>query len=60
MKSTDLINELIRAGCILKRVRGSHHMFYSPITNKTFPVPHPKSDLPIGTLRSIKKSAGLV
>ncbi|MCO6552060.1 MAG: type II toxin-antitoxin system HicA family toxin [Gilliamella sp.] len=35
-------------------------MFYSPITNKTFPVPHPKSDLPIGTVRSIKKSAGLL
>lgn len=60
MKSTDLIKELANAGCVLKRVKGSHHMFYSPITNKTFPVPHPKSDLPIGTVRSIKKSARLL
>ena len=60
MKSTDLIKELTNAGCVLKRVKGSHHMFYSPITKKTFPVPHPKSELPIGTVRSIKKSAGLL
>jgi len=36
MKSTDLIKELTNAGCVLKRVRGSHHMFYSPITKKRF------------------------
>jgi len=60
MKSTDLVKELTDAGCVLKRIKGSHHMSYSPITGKTFPVPHPKSDLPIGTARSIKKSAGLL
>ncbi|MQK60793.1 type II toxin-antitoxin system HicA family toxin, partial [Escherichia coli] len=26
---------------------------------KTFPVPHPKKDLPLGTVRSIKKMAGI-
>ncbi|MDI8483307.1 type II toxin-antitoxin system HicA family toxin, partial [Salmonella enterica subsp. enterica serovar Kentucky] len=25
----------------------------------TFPVPHPKKDLPLGTVRSIKKMAGI-
>lgn len=59
MKPTDLIKELINAGCVLKRVRGSHHIFYSPITNKIFPVPHPKSNWPISPVRTIKKSAGL-
>ncbi|ECM9045363.1 type II toxin-antitoxin system HicA family toxin, partial [Salmonella enterica subsp. enterica serovar Enteritidis] len=29
------------------------------ITGKTFPVPHPKKDLPLGTVRSIKKMAGI-
>ena len=59
MKPTDLIKELINAGCVLKRVRGSHHIFYSPITNKIFPVPHPKSNWPISPVKTIKKSAGL-
>ncbi|EER1659887.1 type II toxin-antitoxin system HicA family toxin, partial [Escherichia coli] len=26
---------------------------------KTFPVPHPKKDLPLGTVRSIRKMAGI-
>ncbi|HHT7859578.1 type II toxin-antitoxin system HicA family toxin [Pasteurella multocida] len=47
-------------GCTELRCKGSHHIWYSPKTGKTFPVPHPKKDLPIGTVRSIKKSAGLL
>nr|NMN92477.1 HicA-like toxin of HicAB toxin-antitoxin system [Brenneria salicis ATCC 15712 = DSM 30166]RBP59351.1 HicA-like toxin of HicAB toxin-antitoxin system [Brenneria salicis ATCC 15712 = DSM 30166] len=43
MKSTDLIKELIAAGCELRRHNGgSHQIWWSPITGKTFPVPHPK------------------
>lgn len=60
MKSTDLIKELAAAGCYLKRQgKGSHEIWFSPITGKTFPVPHPKASLPIGTVKSIKKSAGI-
>ncbi|WP_157919762.1 type II toxin-antitoxin system HicA family toxin, partial [Escherichia coli] len=29
------------------------------ITEKSFPVPHPKKDLPLGTVRSIRKMAGI-
>lgn len=60
MRSADLIKELIAANCELKRHNGgSHQIWWSPITGKTFPVPHPKKDLPIGTVKSIKKSAGI-
>ncbi|MFP4807642.1 type II toxin-antitoxin system HicA family toxin, partial [Pasteurella multocida] len=55
-----LIKELTAIGCTELRCKGSHHIWYSPKTGKTFPVPHPKKDLPIGTVRSIKKSAGLL
>ncbi|AKD37394.1 TPA: type II toxin-antitoxin system HicA family toxin [Pasteurella multocida] len=60
MNSHDLIKELTAIGCTELRCKGSHHIWYSPKTGKTFPVPHPKKDLPIGTVRSIKKSAGLL
>ncbi|EJA8594507.1 type II toxin-antitoxin system HicA family toxin, partial [Salmonella enterica] len=43
MKSADLLKELIAAGCELKRHKASsHQIWWSPITGKTFPVPHPK------------------
>lgn len=59
MKSADLLKELIAAGCELKRHKASsHQIWWSPITGKTFPVPHPKKDLPLGTVRSIRKNGG--
>ncbi|WP_241606105.1 MULTISPECIES: type II toxin-antitoxin system HicA family toxin [Rosenbergiella] len=60
MKSAELIKELIAAGCKLKRHNGgSHQIWWSPITGKTFPVPHPKKNLPPGTLSAIKRLAGI-
>ncbi|EHL0037054.1 type II toxin-antitoxin system HicA family toxin [Escherichia coli] len=55
-----MLKELIAAGCELKRHKASsHQIWWSPITGKTFPVPHPKKDLPLGTVRSIRKMAGI-
>ncbi|WP_036108850.1 type II toxin-antitoxin system HicA family toxin [Mangrovibacter sp. MFB070] len=60
MKSADLIKALIAAGCILRRHNGgSHQIWWSPVTGKTFPVPHSKKDLPPGTVRAILKMAGI-
>ncbi|AWH89296.1 type II toxin-antitoxin system HicA family toxin [Limnobaculum parvum] len=60
MKSSDLIKELRAAGCEWRRHNGgSHQIWWSPITKKTFPVPHPKKNLPEGTVRSIKRAAGI-
>ncbi|MBN6064200.1 type II toxin-antitoxin system HicA family toxin [Aggregatibacter actinomycetemcomitans] len=61
MHSSDLIKELKKAGCsFVRHGKGDHQIWASPITGKRFTVPHPKQDVPIGTLRSIKKSAGLL
>jgi predicted RNA binding protein YcfA (HicA-like mRNA interferase family) len=60
MTSADLIKELKAAGCEPARNSGgSHRIWWSPDTGKTFPVPHPIKDLPIGTVRSIRKLAGI-
>ena len=60
MKSSDLIKDLLAAGCVHVRPgKGSHQIFWSPLTGKTFPVPHPKKDLPKGTVKSIKTLAGI-
>lgn len=36
-----------------------HDIYYSPITGKTFPVPRHAKEIAVGTLKSIKKDAGL-
>ncbi len=59
MKSKELIKELEAAGWNLDRVRGSHHIFRHALLPGSIPVPHPKKDLPVGTVNAIKKRAGL-
>lgn len=59
MKSKDLIRELEAAGWKLDRIKGDHHIFKKPGFKRSVVVPHPKKDLPIGTLKAIKKQAGL-
>ncbi|MFS0826282.1 type II toxin-antitoxin system HicA family toxin [Pseudomonas sp. MLB6B] len=59
MSSRLLIKELEAAGWVLQRITGSHHVFKHPTNPNTIPVPHPKKDLPIGTLKSIRTRAGL-
>lgn len=54
-----IIRLLKRDGFVLKRTRGSHHIFRHSITNRRIIVPLHKKDLPKGTLHSIIKSAGL-
>jgi len=39
-------------------VRGSHHKFVHPLTGRQVIVPHPKRDLPRGTVSSIYRQAG--
>ncbi|BBP78336.1 MULTISPECIES: type II toxin-antitoxin system HicA family toxin [Pseudomonas] len=60
MKSRDLIAELEAAGWMLQRIKGSHHVFVHSTNPHSIPVPHPKKDLPLGTIRSIRKRAGLL
>ena len=59
MNSKDIVKRLRQAGWILESVRGSHHKFKNPETGNVVIVPHPKKDLPAGTVHAIFKQAGL-
>ena len=56
--SHDIIRRLEREGFVLVRTKGSHHIFRHPATGQKLVVPHPRKDVPIGTVRNIYKSAG--
>jgi predicted RNA binding protein YcfA (HicA-like mRNA interferase family) len=58
MKSRDVIARLKEEGWILVNTRGSHQQFKHPTKKGRVTVPHPKKDLPTGTLKSIYKQAG--
>lgn len=51
---------LERNGWILKRITGSHHIYIKEDVAAILSIPvHSNRDLPIGTLKSIMKDAGL-
>jgi predicted RNA binding protein YcfA (HicA-like mRNA interferase family) len=58
MDSREMIRRLRRDGWQVVRVKGDHHQFKHPGRPGLVTVPHPKQDLPLGTLRSIFKQAG--
>jgi predicted RNA binding protein YcfA (HicA-like mRNA interferase family) len=53
MKSRDVIARLKEKGWILVNTRGSHQQYKHLTKHGRVTVPHPKKDLPIGTLKSI-------
>lgn len=60
MKYSELERKLKAAGCRISREGSSHTMWYSPITDQTFPVGrHKNEEVRKGTLKSILKAAGL-
>lgn len=60
MKSADVIKKLKAAGWVeVLPAKGSHHHFKHPALPGKVTVPHPKRDLPKGTLRSISKQSGV-
>jgi predicted RNA binding protein YcfA (HicA-like mRNA interferase family) len=46
-------------GFLLKRSKGSHHIFYNPISNITVVVPVHNKDIKKGTFLAILKQAGI-
>ena len=46
-------------GWVLVNIRGIHHQFRHLLKPGRVTVPHPKKDLPKGTVHSILKQAGL-
>jgi predicted RNA binding protein YcfA (HicA-like mRNA interferase family) len=59
MNSKDIISVLKADGWVQVAQKGSHIQFKHPAKPGRVTVPHPKRDIPIGTLRSIEKQAGL-
>ena len=57
--SADIIRALKRDGWAEARVKGSHHHFKHPTKPGIVTVPHPKKDIPVGTLASIERQAGI-
>ena len=55
-----LIKILEQHGFIFKRSKGSHHLYYNPVNNKTVIVPvHGGKDMKKGTFLAILKQAGI-
>ncbi len=59
MRSGEIIKKLEKAGWAEVRQTGSHKHFRHPTRSGTVTVPHPKSEMPIGTIKSIEKQSGL-
>lgn len=59
MNSKDIIIALEKDGWFQVAKKGSHTQFKHPTKKGRVTVPHPKKDLPIGTVKSIEKQSGL-
>lgn len=59
MDSNSLIKLIETDGWRLDRVKGSHHVFVHNTKQGIVVIPHPRKDLPKGTVNSILKQAGL-
>ncbi|UCI06262.1 type II toxin-antitoxin system HicA family toxin [Mesorhizobium sp. B1-1-8] len=59
MKSADVIDSLLADGWFEVGRKGSHAQFKHRRKPGRVTVPHPKRDIPIGTLKSIEKQSGL-
>lgn len=61
MKSSELLRKLSKAGCYMVRQgKGSHEIWFSPITEKEFVVPnHGSQEVGKGLELKIKKVAGI-
>jgi len=59
MNSAGIIKKLKAAGWQHVSTRGSHHKYRHPKTGQSVIIPHPKKDLPQGTVKAILKQAEL-
>ena len=59
MKTSELLKLLRKNGIEFIRHGKKHDIYYSPITDREFPVPRHKNDVKKGTLDSILDDAGV-
>ena len=54
-----MIRALEADGWVVVAQRGSHRQFKHPTRPGRVTVPHPRRDMPVGTLHSIERQSGL-
>ena len=59
MHSREVIKRLLKDGWLEVAQSGRHKQFKHPAKKGRVTVPHPERDIPIGTLKSIERQAGL-
>jgi predicted RNA binding protein YcfA (HicA-like mRNA interferase family) len=59
MNSREVIRKIEAAGWYRVAQKGSHVQFRHTSRSGRVTVPHPKRDMPIGTLKSIERQAGV-
>ena len=59
MKSSLLMKIIENDGWQLVRIKGSHHHYKHTLKKGLVTIPHPKKDIPLGTVKSILKQAGI-
>ena len=59
MTSAQLIKQMLRAGWVLRGVKGLHHVYVHPQRPGHVTVPHPRKDLGMGLLKKLLKQADL-
>jgi predicted RNA binding protein YcfA (HicA-like mRNA interferase family) len=59
MDSRRIIKELRQNGWYKIAQSGSHIQFRHPQQKGRVTVPHPKKDIPVGTLKSIERQSGI-
>lgn len=57
--SREVMALLVEDGWRLQKVVGSHHQFVHAEKKGKVTLPHPYKDIPLGTLRSIFRQAGI-
>jgi predicted RNA binding protein YcfA (HicA-like mRNA interferase family) len=60
ISSREVTRLLKLAGWLHLDTGGSHWQFVHPTRPGRVTVPHPKHDLPVGTVRSIEKQSGVI
>lgn len=60
LSAREVIQKLKKAGFIFDRhAKGSHEIYYNPLTHRRTVVPNHPGDVPKGTLKAIIKEAGI-
>ena len=59
MTSAELIKRMLKAGWVLRGVKGSHHVYVYPERLGHVTVSHPRKDLGVGLLRKLLKQTDL-